>query len=441
MMQQEKVFRFLLMAAATAVILVVVQMANFIVAPILLALFFAIVLLVPIDWLQKKGCPRLISLLIVISLTAVIFFGIGRLVVASLNDLIRQFPIYKDKIIEKTNTLDKKLEGWGFVLSNRATEPEKKELVPEIPEQATTEQNGPDSKAPDPKPEPQKIEETKEKFLIQRLLSSEDPDGAERSLEDEEIEEGEEEEEEKREEVFVYPTFFDQGGKQQLTELNTEMVMYWVGRVVLELRNLAASSFLVLVITLFMISEATRFPAKVDWAFGKTGPISNVQLHHIAREIRRYLFIKSISCIFSAVAATTIYFCFDVRGALFWGVVAFFLYFIPNFGGIMASIIPGLLVFMAWDIQGLLLYIIVLASVESMLGYVVEPKMLGHGLGISTVVIILSLLIWGWILGPVGLFLAAPLTIMIKIILQAFEETEWIAILLGDKCQPSEQNR
>jgi predicted PurR-regulated permease PerM len=57
-------------------------------------------------------------------------------------------------------------------------------------------------------------------------------------------------------------------------------------------------------------------------------------------------------------------------------------------------------------------------------------------LGLSTVVIILSLLVWGWIFGPIGLFLAAPLTIMVKIILQAFKETEWIAILLGDKYQP-----
>jgi predicted PurR-regulated permease PerM len=73
-----------------------------------------------------------------------------------------------------------------------------------------------------------------------------------------------------------------------------------------------------------------------------------------------------------------------------------------------------------------------LTAIECALAYGIDPKILGHGLGISTVVIILSLIFWGWLLGVIGLFLAAPLTVMVKIILQAFKETEWAAVLIGD---------
>jgi predicted PurR-regulated permease PerM len=81
-------------------------------------------------------------------------------------------------------------------------------------------------------------------------------------------------------------------------------------------------------------------------------------------------------------------------------------------------------------ISGVLLYAICLLTVECTIAYGIEPKILGHGLRLSTLVIILSLFVWGFLLGPIGLFLAAPLTVMIKIILQAFPETRWLAIFL-----------
>lgn len=164
-----------------------------------------------------------------------------------------------------------------------------------------------------------------------------------------------------------------------------------------------------------------------------TGTIGTEHFHRIAEDIRRYLFLKAISSLMSAVAATFVYWIFGVPGTLFWGVVAFFLYFIPNIGGTLAAIIPGLLIFMIYDLQGVLLYALCLVAIECAIAYGIEPKMLGRGLGLSVVVILLSLFTWGWILGPIGLFLAAPLTIMLKIILQAFKETEWIAVLLSDK--------
>ncbi|MCL2304333.1 MAG: AI-2E family transporter [Planctomycetaceae bacterium] len=439
---KEKVFHFLLMAAATAVLLVVARMASVIVAPMLMALFLTIILLVPLRWLQSKGFSKFISLVIVIFCTAILFLGIARLVIVSLNDFLHHFPSYKAKIIKKVESLDGKLADLGFTLGNRTMETENShetpgETPPALPPSETPLPQQPSdehSRVPDPPPVVTVEESTVTEESTAETL---DPSGEEGGNED--VTPSSDEPLEEEELNIVYDrTFFPTIREKQNApiELNTESVMYWVGKAVVELRNLAASSFLIMIITLFMISEATRFPEKIDWALGKTGPISNTQLHNIASEIRRYLFIKSISCLLSSVAATIVYLWFGVPGAWFWGLVAFFLYFIPNIGGVIAAIIPGLLIFMALDVEGLLLYAVCLVSIECTLGYGIEPKMLGHGLGISTVVIFLSLLTWGWILGPVGLFLAAPLTIMVKIILQSFEETEWIAILLGDKYQP-----
>ncbi len=220
--------------------------------------------------------------------------------------------------------------------------------------------------------------------------------------------------------------------KPPLFTLDAKSVMYWAAQSLTELRRMAEGGFLVLIFMIFMIFEAAGFPAKVDRAFGKEGPINNEHFHRIAEDIRRYLFLKAISSLMSAAAATFVYWVFGVPATLF---VAFFLYFIPNVGGTLAAIIPGMLIFMTYDVQGLLLYILCLVAIECSIAYGIEPRMLGHGLGISTMVIILSLFTWGWLLGPIGLFLAAPLTIMVKIIFQAFKETEWIAILLGNKIQ------
>ena len=131
-----------------------------------------------------------------------------------------------------------------------------------------------------------------------------------------------------------------------------------------------------------------------------------------------------------------VYWMFGIHTWFFWGIVAFFMYYIPNIGGTLAAVIPGIFIMMIHGPIGVLIYAVCLVTLECTIAYGIEPKMLGHGLRLSTLVIILSLFFWGFLLGAIGLFLAAPLTVMIKIILQAFPETRWLAIFLdgsGDK--------
>ncbi|MDO4549798.1 MAG: AI-2E family transporter [Planctomycetia bacterium] len=468
----QKISRFIIIGAATVILLAGIKAANDIVAPVLLALFVTIILLVPLRWLQKKGCPSIISLILVLGTTLMLFLGIAIFVGQSLNNFIGEIPVYREKIALKIQVLEQKLEQYGFALGwdeekesleeteeSQKTEDSQKNVTPQEtgtrateknpsadlplntnstkntknsdgipPENLIPSQNGETEELPSKKSKnqsPPSMENLTQKKNPKKtgLFSGEDTLFSDYSETDSDF-------------IASYdPDKFlaEINEEQSLIPLDTKTVMYWITKSVVEIKNLAAYGFLVMIFTLFMIFEAARFPAKVDLAFGKEAPIGNKHFHHIAHEIRRYLFLKAISSLLSAAAATMVYVFFGVPAALFWGLVAFFLYFIPNIGGIVASIIPGLLIFMTYDVQGVILYILCLTAIECTIGYGIEPKMLGHGLGISTVVILMSLFFWGWILGLVGFFLAAPLTIMVKIVLQAFKETEWLAILIGDQ--------
>ena len=414
--RQEKVSRFLITAAATIVVIAGIKAASNLIAPIMLALFMTIILLVPLRWLRKKGCPNILALIIVLGGTVFLFFCVGYFVGKSFNDFARRIPTYKNRIVKRLEGIDHKLEQYGFAITG-------------LMEGTLGKPNAVDSQQVPQEPIPDDdhvIENTHNAILPDSDISEEsDNQDMETAAIDEDIPVSDEE-------LESFLTSHQQS-QPSLIPLDTKSVMYWISWSVGEIRHLAEGAFLVLIFTIFMIFEASRFPEKIDQAFGKDGPIGFVHFHHIAEEIRRYLFLKAISSLMSAMAATFVYWMFGVPATLFWGVIAFFLYFIPNIGGTLAAIIPGLLIFMAHDIQGVLLYVVCLVTIECAIAYGIEPKMLGHGLGLSVVVILLSLFTWGWILGPIGLFLSAPLTIMVKIVLQAFKGTEWIAILLSDK--------
>jgi predicted PurR-regulated permease PerM len=105
--------------------------------------------------------------------------------------------------------------------------------------------------------------------------------------------------------------------------------------------------------------------------------------------------------------------------------------YIPNIGSIIATIPAFIFALVQLGLSGALWTLGSFLIIHNVLGNFVEPKLMGRGLGLSTLVVLLSLLFWGFILGPVGMFLAVPFTLTIKIILEQNENTRWMAILLG----------
>jgi predicted PurR-regulated permease PerM len=114
-----------------------------------------------------------------------------------------------------------------------------------------------------------------------------------------------------------------------------------------------------------------------------------------------------------------------------WGVLAFMLNFVPNIGSIIAAVPAVMLALVQWGVSSAVIVAAVYVAVQVMIGSIIEPKFMGRGLGLSTLVVFVSLVFWGWVLGPVGMLLSVPLTITVKLALDSKPETQWLGHLLG----------
>ena len=117
---------------------------------------------------------------------------------------------------------------------------------------------------------------------------------------------------------------------------------------------------------------------------------------------------------------------------LLWGFLAFLLNYIPNIGSVIAAIPAVLLALVQLGLTSAIETAVVFLIVNGVIGNIIEPKLMGKNLGLSSLIVFLSLIFWGWILGTVGMLLAVPLTMTIKIIFDSMDETKNIGLLMGD---------
>ncbi len=193
----------------------------------------------------------------------------------------------------------------------------------------------------------------------------------------------------------------------------------------------AFSSLLIIaLIVVFMLFEAATFRYKVRIAF--TGADAEERFSRVMHEIQHYVGIKTVV---SAATGLLIGVWVGVLGvdfAIFWGLVAFVLNFIPNLGSIIAAVPTTLLAMVQIGVGRGLLVALGYLVVNMVIGNLIEPHLMGRRLGLSTLVVVLSLVFWGWVWGPIGMLLSVPLTMVVKIMLENTEEFRWVAVLLGD---------
>ena len=190
------------------------------------------------------------------------------------------------------------------------------------------------------------------------------------------------------------------------------------------------NALLILVAVAFILLEAARMPAKLRAA---TADASHglEAFDRFAEGVKQYLAIKSMVSLGTGFLVTLWVWMLDVDYPLLWGALAFLFNYIPNIGSFLAAI-PAVL--LAWVLHGTLNASIVAAgyiAINTVIGNFIEPRLMGRSLGLSTLVVFASLVFWGWVLGPVGMVLSVPLTMILRIGLDANESTRWIAILLG----------
>nr|WP_319399164.1 AI-2E family transporter [uncultured Carboxylicivirga sp.] len=197
-----------------------------------------------------------------------------------------------------------------------------------------------------------------------------------------------------------------------------------------EIGRLMSDSFVIMLITIFILLEAKSFINKAVVVQKHYGT-SLSHLNEIGNSIRHYLSIKTVISILTGLFIWFWLWIFGVDYAILWGVIAFMLNYIPSIGSIIAAVPTILLALVQLGVGGMVWTAVGYLIVNTVMGNVVEPRVMGKGLGLSTLVVFMSLIIWGFILGPVGMFLSVPLTITLKILLEQNENTRWLSILIG----------
>ena len=205
------------------------------------------------------------------------------------------------------------------------------------------------------------------------------------------------------------------------------------------LGNVMANLFLIIITVVFMLFEASSMPAKLHLALDDP-EMRMKQIDRFLSSVNHYLAIKTLVSIGTGVTVSVMLWAFGLDFYLLWGVLAFLLNYIPNIGSIIAAVPAVLLAILQLGAAeagfiGLGYFVI-----NTVMGNVIEPRYLGRGLGLSTLVVFLSLIFWGWLLGTVGMLLSVPLTMIIKIALESSKDGQWIAVLLsGEEEKVSQQ--
>ena len=210
--------------------------------------------------------------------------------------------------------------------------------------------------------------------------------------------------------------------------INPSAALDWVAVALLTVTGVLSNLVMVLLTIAFLLLEAAGFPDKLQAAFGR--PENAARVARIRTEVGRYLAIKTSISIVTGVLVTAALWILGVDFPLLWGLLAFLANYIPTLGSIIAAIPPILLALIQLGWGHALAVGILFLLINLVLGNMVEPHLLGRRLGISTLVVFLSLVFWGWVWGPPGMFLSVPLTIILKIMLENTEDFRWIAVLL-----------
>jgi predicted PurR-regulated permease PerM len=212
-----------------------------------------------------------------------------------------------------------------------------------------------------------------------------------------------------------------------LNLFQTDSIMRYIATTLKSLGSLLTNSFMIIITIIFMLLEISQFRFK----FNQTNSNSLKQLTEISDNIKHYILLKSLTSAATGIIITIILEITGIHYAILWGLLAFILNFIPNIGSIIAAVPAVLMAIIQYDFTTATMIVIAYLVVNILIGSIIEPKILGKGLGLSALIVFLSLIFWGWLLGPIGMILSVPLTIMIKIALDTKEDTKWIAILLG----------
>ncbi|RXJ85257.1 AI-2E family transporter [Arcobacter sp. CECT 8985] len=192
-----------------------------------------------------------------------------------------------------------------------------------------------------------------------------------------------------------------------------------------------SKALLVLIGIAFILSETKVFEKKLKVIFkSDNNRLTNFKL--FSQNLQKYFIVKTFTSFLTGLFIFITLIFFDIEYPILWAVIAFLFNFIPVIGSIVAAIPAVLLSLITGNFEITLWLILIYMIVNITISNVLEPKFMGKELGLSPMIIFFSLIFWGWILGIVGMFLAVPITMTLKIAFESTRNTKWIGVLLSD---------
>lgn len=211
--------------------------------------------------------------------------------------------------------------------------------------------------------------------------------------------------------------------------INPGVIMKLVGNVFSSFGNVMSNFFIILLIVIFMLLEISIFERKMNLINKK----SLNRVSKIVQSINSYFGTKAITSLVTGFLVTVSLAIIGIDFPLLWGFLAFLLNFIPNIGSILAAIPAILLGLVQYGLPSALVTAAVFLIINVIIGNIIEPRLMGRNLGLSPLVVFISLIFWGWTLGTIGMLLATPLTMAIKIVFDNMEQTKNIGLMMGDE--------
>jgi AI-2 transport protein TqsA len=325
-----------LILASFIIVVAGMKAASSILVPFFLAVFIAVICAPPLFWLQRKGVPKVLALVLILMAILVVGLLFGALIGPALNDFLKSLPGYQERISTHIAALISWLREKGV----------------NIPQEEVA------------------------------------------------------------------------------GTLHPGWVMSLAGGIFSALSSVLTNGFLILLTVVFMLLEAADFPKKLR-AVLKNPERSLSTIEKFSQSAKRYLVIKTL---ISATIGVVIWLWLLILGvdyAVLWGTLSFLLNYVPNIGSIIAAVPVALLALVQLGVGSALLTVLGFVVVHLVVGNIIEPKLTGKGLSLSTLVVFLSLVFWGWVLGPIGMILSVPMTSLVKIALESYEGTRGLAIMLG----------
>jgi len=204
-----------------------------------------------------------------------------------------------------------------------------------------------------------------------------------------------------------------------------------VATILNSLKDVLTNTFLIIFTMIFMLLEVSSVGTKVEAAFGRSAE-SLERPKIFLQNLGRYLGIKTVVSIATGFCAGLTW-SLGLDFPLLWAMLAFLFNYVPTIGSIIAAVPAVLLALVQLGPGAAGATAIGFAAINVAFGNIIEPRLMGYGVGISPLIVFVGLVFWGWVFGPVGMLLSVPLTMVLKLVMESDENTRWIAILIGSE--------